>query len=56
MKKRITCRECNGTGKEEIEFCDICGEEESVGKYEDKMICQECWIEHLTDEEINNLI
>ena len=28
MKKEITCRECKGTGKQEVDVCDKCGKEE----------------------------
>lgn len=55
MKKEITCRHCDGSGKEEISVCDICKEESPTGVYRGKEICQPCWAKQLTDEEIENL-
>lgn len=55
MKKEILCDNCNGSGKIEIDVCDECGKQTTVGKYGAQMICQSCWAVTLTDEEIENL-
>ncbi len=55
MNKEITCRTCQGSGKQKIEICDDCGQEVSCGDYEGRRICQQCWSQKLTEEEIENI-
>ncbi len=44
-----------GTGKQKIEVCDDCEQENHCADYKGKRICQDCWAKKLTYEEIYNL-
>jgi RecJ-like exonuclease len=57
MKKIIQCRNCDGTGKEEVSICDICKQEDPAGQMvkSKEYICQSCYFKTLSDEEIAEL-
>lgn len=35
--------------------CEVCGKHKRVGEHQGKKLCQDCWADTLTDEEIKSL-
>jgi hypothetical protein len=54
-KKRIIQCFCGGTREVEIEICEECGSIERTGEYKGRQICQDCYYNSLTREEISKL-
>lgn len=58
MKTLITCDKCHGTGQVEKTICDRCGKDDyAVAKEPEtgREVCQRCWQELLTREDIQGL-